>query len=71
MEQERLNGLAILSIEKANHASPLLCLKSIIRLAGVLCLWLCMYAFMAAMYTYLMIASLRLKILIYPTLPVL
>ena len=30
MGQERLNGLAILSIEKANHASPLLCLKGIV-----------------------------------------
>jgi len=35
MEQERLNGLAILSIEKAYHASPLLCLKGIFRLARV------------------------------------
>ena len=40
-EQETLNGLAILSIEKAYHASPLLCQKGIIRLAGVLCIWLC------------------------------
>ena len=38
MEPERLNGLAILSIEKANHESPLLCLKGIVQLAGVLCL---------------------------------
>ena len=36
-----LNGLALLSIEKAYHASPLLCLEGIVRLAGVLCLWLC------------------------------
>src|SRR4029434_5867585 len=31
MGQERLNGLATLSIEKANHASPLLCLKGVVR----------------------------------------
>ena len=31
MGQERLNGLAILSIEKSNHASPLLCLKGVVR----------------------------------------
>src|SRR4029434_3452298 len=31
MGQERLNGLAILSIERANHASPLLCLKGVVR----------------------------------------
>ena len=31
MVQERLNGLAILSIEIANYASPLLCLKGVVR----------------------------------------
>ena len=31
MGQERLNGLTLLSIERANHALPLLCLKGVVR----------------------------------------
>src|SRR4029434_4637075 len=30
MGQERLSGLATLSIEKSDHASPLLCLKGVV-----------------------------------------
>ena len=56
MGQERLNGLAILSIEKANHASPLLCLKGVVRLT-VLCLWLCSVSLSVLMF----LTSLRIQ----------